>query len=341
MYHVSWLFRVFIAACILYLTCQTHASTQQFEELNNAASHQSVEKRIAKVVDKFENRVLPSLPRATRVSFNGVSIKVVHTKAPIASAGDGLDGPYIEISTGLVKMIEYLESTSIHSRTFFAGPCHYDYVLSIFNAILDGRNIDGFKEPEQSYEEDCSCPRFSHADLVSNPWGNRMTNGGQELALFFVLLHELAHHVNGDIQSNQSSDYPEGMELAADEWAVKMAKRARITFESSLSTLSLVFMFDQGAHGIDVAERRYNQVVNLIASSINPDTGIVRFSQLGREFALRQVEGVRSYSGFFRRIRLHSRESKDKECEPRTRINYDLLFRNRFGDVGMSRDAHF
>lgn len=290
--------------------------------------HADIESRFETALHEFEERMRPIWSARERVLWDQTRIDIRRTNRIVAQAGylGDTDQRVIVLSTGMVNVIQNLAATSVHSNTLYAGPCHFDYLLQVNNSVReDWLANDRGPLPEDFYEIDCSCPRFSSSAMAQSVAGQMMTQGGLHLSLFFILLHEFAHHALGH------TDLPGGnrdeLELAADRWAIETARRAQLTFEAVVPTFAFVFLVDDTLLGIDSAEPRFENLIELVAWSLDPESGVVRF---GPEFAEEQIRAVRSYSGFFNRIDVHRRAASDRVCEPRQIIDYKELLDSRF-----------
>ena len=183
----------------------------------------------------------PVWTAAERSLWSALRFEVLQTDDLIAQAGHSTDGTtrLVTISTGMIQVTENLAATSVHSNTLAAGPCHFDYLLQLNQSVREGWEIyEKGARPEDFYAVDCSCPRFSTYGLLLSDVGKMMTQGGVRLALFFILLHEFAHHVHGD--TDQAVQDQDAIELRADAWAIRTGMRARLTFEPVVPTLAFV-----------------------------------------------------------------------------------------------------
>ena len=225
----------------------------------------------------------------------------------------------VTISTGLIYILNNLKATEIHSGLIPGDTCYFDYQKYIFLEIAKHNTaIGSFLAPDELAGQYCVCQSFSYANLSRSRWKLAVTNG-LTLSTLFVVLHEAAHHIKGDV--TQSAGYNVQVELAADRWALETASRAGFVLQPATGAFGLLMALEESAVAIPTEKSiRFDNLIATLVRELN-DKSLPR--HLPSEAYDQAVKATLEYAEWARSIRSENVPVASKRCDRSPLSDYD------------------
>ena len=197
--------------------------------------------RIQSIAHELMADLRPALDVAGREIIDSVSVEAPLSWVTNASAQRSLHRRrVVEFNAGLLAVTDWLAQSMIAEHEGYTG-CLEEYSSYLVRVarknskrVLRGQlhnPVADFEEYAQAFPGPC---REAHVDIASKSnleFRERILDG----VVATVLLHELAHHVLGHVDSNNRGFIIVHMrESAADQWAIRMASRMNYDLRASV-----------------------------------------------------------------------------------------------------------
>jgi hypothetical protein len=207
------------------------------------------------LVRGFKDLICPSLREGELESCKLTPIVVTKTWGIGAFAAKQEGRPVITISAGLSAFIDNVtwaklitEAITGHDDCFLN--CSSDYLRTI---ELNQHNIDlaeplkhakNITEYADTNIHDCKDVDSEHIKKLMTQDFEQQHTVDVSVELTFILLHELAHVINGDIdkQSFLSLGSRQNIEISADSWAIHAATKANVSLIDSITPFWLTLL---------------------------------------------------------------------------------------------------
>jgi hypothetical protein len=278
------------------------------------------EQRFRGVIDGIVARAALGFSPAEQSLYKSIDFILLHS-TQIVARGSMRDGKRIvEISTGFLVTIENLVATDLHAQIGLGSECGEEYFHLLVQSLGEGYSpVDVVVRPEDLYETECSCNNFSFANFMASPLGRQMVNGSFNLTLAFVILHEMAHHVFGDTRAG--IDYSTEMEIAADNWALAAARRARLNLTVAAPLFAYILFNEQRRYSNNFPFRRFDNLISTLAAE----------TRAGDIFTPKIMNDVAdSFEDIARKFRegvFLTRKERIGKCDPRIETDYEAAIR--------------
>jgi hypothetical protein len=238
-------------------------------QFGNAGSldHPYYKERLHYVMDGLLATAVSNFTPTEQAIYHSIEIRLLDSTQMISPRGSIVKGRrIIEISTGFLALLENLTAVELHAEIGLGWSCNDQYFRFVFKAITDGYSpLEFCLHPEDNVETQCGCRNFSYSNMISSTFGRKMIGGAFNLALTFILLHEVAHHVFGDTRTTIA--YSAAMEIAADEWALSSAWRARINFTVASPLFAYILFNDERRYSDKFPVNRFDALVSSLVTS--------------------------------------------------------------------------
>jgi hypothetical protein len=292
--------------------CQADAAT--------SLDYSSYEQRLHALIDTVLARTALSFSPAEQSIYNSIDFILLHSTQIVARGSMRNDKRVVEISAGFLATIENLVATDLHTEIGLGGECQDQYFSYIVESIReDFSPVELALRPEELQETQCSCSNFSFAKFVASPSGRQMMSGSFNLSLAFIILHEVAHHIFGDTRSG--IDYSADMEIAADNWALAAAHRARLNLTIGAPLFAYILFNDERRYSNAFPLKRFDNIVSTLAAQTRG--GDIFTQEVMNDVA----DSFEAIARKFREGDFLTEKAGTEPCGPRIETDYEAAIR--------------